>query len=144
MISRIYTELRNVSVFNNDQWPDLISFFKPARSRSTAFGKCEVYFSDVEVATRCKDFDLAYVKTYTIDDIPDLLGKYIPTDVYLSVYICMMCLNLHIFHLHMTAIFEPFITWILSLEEKSIDHRINLAWCFKKNSNYADPIAGTI
>lgn len=29
VISRIYTELPNVSVFNKDHWPDLISFFKP-------------------------------------------------------------------------------------------------------------------
>jgi hypothetical protein len=28
-ISRIYRELPNVSVFNKDHWPDLISFFKP-------------------------------------------------------------------------------------------------------------------
>lgn len=28
-ISRIYTELPDVSVFNKDHWPDLISFFKP-------------------------------------------------------------------------------------------------------------------
>ncbi len=29
VISRIYKELPNVSVFNRDQWPELISFFKP-------------------------------------------------------------------------------------------------------------------
>lgn len=29
VISRIYTELPDVSVFNKDHWPDLISFFKP-------------------------------------------------------------------------------------------------------------------
>ena len=29
IISRIYKELPNVSVFNKDHWPDLISFFKP-------------------------------------------------------------------------------------------------------------------
>jgi hypothetical protein len=29
VISRIYKVLPNVSVFNKDQWPDLISFFKP-------------------------------------------------------------------------------------------------------------------
>lgn len=29
VISRIYTELPGVSVFNKEQWPDLISFFKP-------------------------------------------------------------------------------------------------------------------
>lgn len=28
-ISRIYREIANVSVFNKDHWPDLISFFKP-------------------------------------------------------------------------------------------------------------------
>lgn len=28
-ISKIYRELPNVSVFNKDHWPDLISFFKP-------------------------------------------------------------------------------------------------------------------
>lgn len=28
-ISRIFTELPNVSVFNRNDWPDLISFFKP-------------------------------------------------------------------------------------------------------------------
>jgi hypothetical protein len=28
-ISRIYRELHNVSIFNKDHWPDLISFFKP-------------------------------------------------------------------------------------------------------------------
>lgn len=28
-ISRIYTELPDVSVFNKEHWPDLISFFKP-------------------------------------------------------------------------------------------------------------------
>jgi hypothetical protein len=29
VISRIYTELPGVSVFNRDHWPELISFFKP-------------------------------------------------------------------------------------------------------------------
>ncbi|NOT74980.1 MAG: DUF4268 domain-containing protein [Cyclobacteriaceae bacterium] len=29
VISRIYKELPNTSVFNKDQWPELISFFKP-------------------------------------------------------------------------------------------------------------------
>lgn len=29
IISRIYKELPGVSVFNKEQWPDLISFFKP-------------------------------------------------------------------------------------------------------------------
>ena len=29
IISRIYKEIAGVSVFNKDQWPDLISFFKP-------------------------------------------------------------------------------------------------------------------
>lgn len=29
MISRIYKEISGVSVFNKEQWPDLISFFKP-------------------------------------------------------------------------------------------------------------------
>lgn len=29
VIARIYNELAGVSVFNKDQWPDLISFFKP-------------------------------------------------------------------------------------------------------------------
>jgi hypothetical protein len=29
VISRIYKELSDVSVFNKEQWPDLISFFKP-------------------------------------------------------------------------------------------------------------------
>lgn len=29
IVSRIYTELEGVSVFNKDHWPDLISFFKP-------------------------------------------------------------------------------------------------------------------
>jgi hypothetical protein len=28
-VSRIYKELPGISVFNRDQWPDLISFFKP-------------------------------------------------------------------------------------------------------------------
>lgn len=28
-ISRIYRELHDVSIFNKDHWPDLISFFKP-------------------------------------------------------------------------------------------------------------------
>jgi hypothetical protein len=28
-ISRIYQQLRGVSVFNKDQWPDLIAFLKP-------------------------------------------------------------------------------------------------------------------
>jgi len=28
-VSRIYKELPGVSVFSRDQWPDLISFFKP-------------------------------------------------------------------------------------------------------------------
>jgi hypothetical protein len=27
--SKIYKEIEGVSVFNNEQWPDLISFFKP-------------------------------------------------------------------------------------------------------------------
>lgn len=29
IVSRIYTEITEVSVFNKDHWPDLISFFKP-------------------------------------------------------------------------------------------------------------------
>ena len=29
VVSRIYKELPNVSVFNKNDWPDLISFFKP-------------------------------------------------------------------------------------------------------------------
>jgi hypothetical protein len=29
VISRIYKEISNVSVFNKDDWPELISFFKP-------------------------------------------------------------------------------------------------------------------
>lgn len=29
IISRIYKEISGVSVFNRDQWPELISFFKP-------------------------------------------------------------------------------------------------------------------
>ena len=29
VISRIYKELPDASIFNQDQWPDLISFFKP-------------------------------------------------------------------------------------------------------------------
>ena len=29
VISRIYKEITGVSVFNKDQWPELISFFKP-------------------------------------------------------------------------------------------------------------------
>ncbi|WP_254093527.1 DUF4268 domain-containing protein [Dawidia soli] len=29
IVSRIYTELAGVSVFNRDQWAELISFFKP-------------------------------------------------------------------------------------------------------------------
>lgn len=29
VISRIIKELPNVSIFNKNQWPDLISFFKP-------------------------------------------------------------------------------------------------------------------
>ena len=29
VISRIYKEISDVSVFNKDDWPDLISFFKP-------------------------------------------------------------------------------------------------------------------
>jgi hypothetical protein len=29
IVSRIYKEISNVSVFNKDHWPDLISFFKP-------------------------------------------------------------------------------------------------------------------
>ena len=29
VISRIYTELPDVSIFNRDHWPELISFFKP-------------------------------------------------------------------------------------------------------------------
>jgi hypothetical protein len=29
VISRIYKELTDVSIFNKDQWPELISFFKP-------------------------------------------------------------------------------------------------------------------
>ena len=29
IISRIYKEISNASVFHTDQWPDLISFFKP-------------------------------------------------------------------------------------------------------------------
>lgn len=28
-ISRIYTEIKKVSIFNKDDWPTLISFFKP-------------------------------------------------------------------------------------------------------------------
>lgn len=29
VISRVVKELPNISIFNKDQWPDLISFFKP-------------------------------------------------------------------------------------------------------------------
>jgi hypothetical protein len=29
IISRIYKEITNVSVFNRDHWPELVSFFKP-------------------------------------------------------------------------------------------------------------------
>ncbi|RZK69081.1 MAG: DUF4268 domain-containing protein, partial [Pedobacter sp.] len=29
IISRIYAEIDNVNVFNKDDWPKLISFFKP-------------------------------------------------------------------------------------------------------------------
>lgn len=29
VISRIYTEIKGISVFNRDDWPKLISFFKP-------------------------------------------------------------------------------------------------------------------
>lgn len=29
IVSRIYKELKGVSVFNKDHWPELISFFKP-------------------------------------------------------------------------------------------------------------------
>lgn len=29
IISRIYTELENISIFNQSDWPQLISFFKP-------------------------------------------------------------------------------------------------------------------
>jgi len=29
VISRIYTELKPMSIFNRDHWPELISFFKP-------------------------------------------------------------------------------------------------------------------
>ena len=29
MVSRVYKDLQGVSVFNKNQWPDLISFFKP-------------------------------------------------------------------------------------------------------------------
>jgi len=36
-ISRIYTELNNVSVFNKNDWPQLISFFKPRIMASDAF-----------------------------------------------------------------------------------------------------------
>ena len=28
-VSRIYTEIKGVSIYNRDQWPQLISFFKP-------------------------------------------------------------------------------------------------------------------
>ena len=29
IISRIYTEIENISIFNKEHWPGLISFFKP-------------------------------------------------------------------------------------------------------------------
>jgi len=37
IISRIYKELTDVSIFNKDQWPDLISFFKPRMIALDAF-----------------------------------------------------------------------------------------------------------
>lgn len=37
LVSRIYKELPGVSVFNRDQWSDLISFFKPRMIALDAF-----------------------------------------------------------------------------------------------------------
>ena len=45
-ISRIYKELPDVSVFNKDQWPDLISFFKPRIIALDAFWENAKYSFD--------------------------------------------------------------------------------------------------
>jgi hypothetical protein len=44
VISRIYEELPNVSVFNRDYWPELISFFKPRIIALDSFWENAKYF----------------------------------------------------------------------------------------------------
>lgn len=46
VISRIYTELRGVSVFKQDDWPALISFFKPRIMALDAFWNDAKYSFD--------------------------------------------------------------------------------------------------
>ncbi|MBF8964936.1 DUF4268 domain-containing protein [Pontibacter sp. FD36] len=46
VVSRIYTELKGVSVFNQDDWPALISFFKPRIMALDAFWSDAKYSFD--------------------------------------------------------------------------------------------------
>lgn len=45
-VSRIYTELKEVSIFNQDDWPALISFFKPRIIALDAFWSDAKYSFD--------------------------------------------------------------------------------------------------
>lgn len=45
-VSRIYTELKGVNVFNQDDWPALISFFKPRMIALDAFWSDAKYSFD--------------------------------------------------------------------------------------------------
>ncbi|PVY39616.1 DUF4268 domain-containing protein [Pontibacter virosus] len=45
-VSRIYTELKGVSIFNQDDWPALISFFKPRIIALDAFWSDAKYSFD--------------------------------------------------------------------------------------------------
>jgi hypothetical protein len=49
VVSKIYQELQGVSVFNRDQWPELISFFKPRMIKLDAFWENGKYaFEDLK------------------------------------------------------------------------------------------------
>lgn len=45
-ISRIYTELNNTSIFNRDDWPKLISFFRPRITALDEFWSVAKYSFD--------------------------------------------------------------------------------------------------
>jgi hypothetical protein len=47
IISRIYTELKDVNIFNREDWPALISFFKPRITALDAFWNNVKYGFDV-------------------------------------------------------------------------------------------------
>jgi hypothetical protein len=46
IVSRIYRELCDVSILNREQWPDLISFFKPRILALDAFWEDAKYAFD--------------------------------------------------------------------------------------------------